>query len=50
MLIVSTLLALIAALVNKDILEMEQSVKVIILEVIIEIFVHPFLPRKVWCP
>ena len=34
MLIVSTLMALIAALVNKDILEMEESVKVIILEII----------------
>ena len=34
--IVSTLMALIAALVDEDILEMEQSVKVIVLEVIIE--------------
>ena len=40
MLIVSTLMALIAALVNKDILEMEESVKVIILEVINEIVRH----------
>ena len=40
MLIVSTLMALIAALVNKDILEMEESVKVIILEVIDEIVRH----------
>jgi len=46
MLIVSTLMALIAALVNKDILEMEQSVEVIILDVIIETIGHTFLPRN----
>ena len=47
-LIVSTVMALIAALVNKDILEMEQSVKVIIL--INKTVVHQVLPRKykVW--
>ena len=44
MLIVSTLMALIAALVNKDILEMEESVKVIILEVINETVRHQVLP------
>ena len=47
MLIVSTLMALIAALVNKDILEVEQSVKVIIVEVIIEtIGHHRFFAKK----
>ena len=45
-LIVSTLMALIAALVNKDILEMEQSVKVIILEVIIETIGHQFFCQE----
>jgi len=44
-------MVLIAALVNKDILEMEQSVKVYI-EVIIETIGHQFLPRSddVWFP
>ena len=44
MLIVSTLMALITALVSKDILEMEQFVKVILLEVFNETVGHQILP------
>ena len=44
MLIVSTLMALITALVSKDILEMEQFVKVILLEVFNKTVGHQILP------